>query len=301
MTRAAIELVETDASAGAALLEPFDEQTSFDVAAGRRRLFALRTTPDEVAAGSAVLGGGSLDLFVHQELRARGLGGAAAAELLKRAGDGPLTAWSHGDHPAARALAVRLGFARARTLLQLRSPVDGFDRATPARTNITTFRPGDDDAAWVALNARVFAWHAEQGGLTQADLKQREAEPWFRADDFLLARDDDGTMIGYCWLKIEPDEPSRRSAAAGTAPTAGSRGEDARTMATGEIYVIGVAPEASGRGLGRTLMTAGLTRLRERGCAEAELYVEADNHNAVHLYRSLGFRDHRVHVQYARA
>ncbi|GAA4177074.1 mycothiol synthase [Gryllotalpicola koreensis] len=284
MTPAAVDLVETDASAAGALLDPFDEQTALDVAAGRRALFALRKTQGGSAAGSAVLGAGALDLFVAPEFRAAGLGGAAAARLLERAGAGPLTAWSHEDHPAARALAARFGFTAVRTLLQLRLELLGLDTPPAAATRpsgilFTSFRPGVDDAEWVALNARVFAWHPEQGSTTAADLAERQAEPWFRADDFLVARDDDGAMIGYNWLKIEPDGP---------------------TMSTGEIYVIGVAPEAAGKGLGRSLMDAGLARLRELGCTAAELYVEADNASAVHLYRSLGFRDHRVHVQYAR-
>jgi mycothiol synthase len=280
VTTAAVELIETDASAGAALLRPFDEQASFDVAAGKRALFAVRRTQGRADVGAAVLGDGALDLFVAPEFRAGGLGHAAAQGLLERAGAGPLTAWSHEDHPAARALAARFGFAAARTLLQLRSALSApnAERAALATANIGPFRPGVDDAEWLALNARVFAWHPEQGGLTQTDLAQRVAEPWFRAGDFLLARDDAGALIGYCWLKIE-------GAAGGT----------------GEIYVIGVAPEAAGRGLGRALMTAGLARLRERGCTAAELYVEADNTSAVRLYRSLGFRDEKVHVQYARA
>jgi mycothiol synthase len=86
-------------------------------------------------------------------------------------------------------------------------------------------------------------------------------------------------MVGYNWLKIEPD---------------------AEPPAAGEIYVIGVAPEASAHGLGRALMTAGLARLRERGCHAAELYVEGDNAPAVHLYRALGFVNAAVHVQYSR-
>jgi mycothiol synthase len=283
VTTAAVELIETDASAGAALLRPFDEQASFDVAAGRRALFAVRRTQGRTDVGAAVLGAGALDLFIAPEFRTGGLGHAAVQRLLERAAAGPLTAWSHEDHPAARALAARFGFAAVRTLLQLRLGLDGLEAAAPQQhaepgsPAITPFRPGIDDAEWLALNARVFAWHPEQGGLTQADLAQRLAEPWFRAGDFLLARDDSGVLIGYCWLKIE-------GAAGGV----------------GEIYVIGVAPETAGRGLGRALMTAGLARLRARDCAAAELYVEADNTGAVGLYRSLGFRDERVHVQYAR-
>ncbi|MCL2514383.1 MAG: mycothiol synthase [Microbacteriaceae bacterium] len=277
MTGAAIESMPAGA-ASADLLRPFDEQAALDVAAGRRTLFAVRTTPDGADAGSAVLGLGALDLFIHQELRARGLGAAATAQLLERAGDGPLTAWSHVDHPAARTLADRFGFAAARRLLQMRlaelpeaapEPAPGFE----------AFRPGADDAEWLALNARVFAWHPEQGGVTQRDLDERMSEPWFRADDFLVARDGAGRMRGFCWLKV--DEGSETG--------------------TGEIYVIGVAPEASGHGLGRALTIAGLGRLRDRGCTSAELYTEADNAAAVRLYRALGFAETAAHVQYARS
>jgi len=64
--------------------------------------------------------------------------------------------------------------------------------------------------------------------------------------------------------------------------------------------VVGVSPEWSGHGLGRRLMTAGLERLRRRGAARATLYVEADNEPAVRLYRSIGFADRTVDVQYRR-
>lgn len=279
MTERAVELVEADASAHPSPLEPFDEQASFDVASGVRALFELRA--DGAHAGSAVLGDGALDLFIRPDSRGRGLGAAAAEQLLARAGAGPLTAWSHEDHPAARALAARFGFDAVRTLLQLRLEL-GPPMASHAAPNasphmqIMPFRPGTDDREWLALNARVFAWHPEQGGIAQHDLEQRMAEPWFCPEDFLVARDAADTMVGYCWLKAAGSE-------------------------AGEIYVIGVAPEASGRGLGRALMAAGLNRLRERGCTAAELYVEADNTAAVALYRSLGFGDASVHVQYARA
>ena len=41
--------------------------------------------------------------------------------------------------------------------------------------------------------------------------------------------------------------------------------------------------------------------LRDSGIAVAALYVEADNAAAVALYRSVGFTDHAVDVQYRRA
>lgn len=281
---AARERFQAVAAAAAAVdgYSPFNEQTLLDLAAGRRTPMLLSVRGS--AVGAAVLGQGELDLVVAPAHRGHGHGGEALRQILADAPD-KLTAWSHGDHPAARVLATRFRMAAARTLLQLRAPLTGEALAEPgpqpgqARpgARIVGFRPGVDDADWVALNALVFAQHPEQGSLTGDDLAARQAEPWFDPGDFLVARDEaTGAMIGYIWLKIEPGS------------------------ATGEIYVIGVHPDAAGRGLGRTLLLAGLERLRDRGCTAATLYVEAQNAAAVNLYRSLGFTDFTIDVQYRR-
>ena len=128
-----------------------------------------------------------------------------------------------------------------------------------------------DADAWLELNARAFAGHPEQGAVTRADLDALAAEPWFDADDFLLMWDG-GTLIGYCWLKVEGGE--------------------------GEFYVVGVSPDRQGEGLGRRLVEAGLARLASRGIRTAHLYVEGDNTPALALYRSFGFTPRSVDIQY---
>jgi mycothiol synthase len=252
--------------------DPFNEQTRLDLAAGRREPVLFELGGD--AVGGAAAGGGELDLVIAPRWRRQGIAGAALGELLVRHPD-TRTAWSHGDHPGARALAGRFGFEATRTLLRLRLPLDG-SAVSEAPDAFERFRPGVDEDEWVALNARVFAFHPEQGSVTADDVRDREAEEWFDAGDFLVARDEEGRMIAYNWLKLEP-------------------GSD-----EGEIYVIGVDAGAAGRGLGRRLMSAGLARLRERGASEATLYVESDNEPAVRLYRSMGFADDTVDVQYER-
>lgn len=250
---------------------PFNDQALVDAENGTRRLVFIVEQQESPSAaehlvGAAILDAHEFELVVDPEWRGSGFGNAAVAELISDAQAG-LKAWSHGDHPAARALASRFGFTPVRTLLQLRMPLDGSGEHGAA---FDTFRPGIDDEEWVALNAKIFASHPEQGSLTVDDLRVRENEQWFDPADFLIARNEDGQMVGYNWLKIEDD--------------------------LGEIYVIGV--DAPGRGLGRSLMLAGLDRMRERGCTTAALYVEADNVPAVGLYRSLGFSDHTIDVQY---
>ncbi|WP_348788557.1 mycothiol synthase [Leifsonia sp. NPDC080035] len=267
-----------DAAADADGAAAFDEQTRLDLAAGRRAPWAARDASGAMRA-VAVLGGGALDLVVAPDARGRGVGRQTLSALLEEVPRGALTAWSHGDHPGAHRLAARFGFTAARSLLGMRLMLDGaaHPAAPPHGFSLDRFRPGRDDAEWVGLNQRTFASHPEQGRMTAADLHDRMAEPWFDAGDFLVLRDPDGRMVGYDWLKVGGDDQA------------------------GEIYVLGVDPGLSGRGLGRVLLMAGLARLGERGCREAALYVEGDNDAALWLYRSAGFAVSSTDVQYRRS
>jgi mycothiol synthase len=267
---------------------PFSDQALVSARAGARRIFTA-SVPGGVLVAAAILGEGELELVVDPDQRRQGLGALLLSRLLtefdgtdsRDADPSPPAVWAHGDHPASRILLSRAGLEPIRTLLQLRMPlVASSENAATTAFTIRPFRPGADEEAWIELNARVFASHPEQGRITLADLAAREADAWFDADDFLLAWDD-GRLVGYNWLKVESDESL-----------------DGALL--GEIYVIGVDAAEAGRGLGRSLMLAGLNRLRERGCTVAALYVDADNEGAVRLYRSLGFTDYTIDVQYRR-
>jgi mycothiol synthase len=269
--------------------DPFNEQARLDVESGRRSPIVVTLwpreseTPLDRPVGAAILGRGELDFVIDPLYRGKGFGELAVRGLLATA-RGNLTAWSHGDHPAARRLAERHGFVLDRTLLHLVTPLPSLPPlpgetapdALPDGFTLDAMRVGADDEEWVDLNARIFDTHPEQGRLSVSDLKARQAEPWFDADDVLMLRDASGRLVGYDWVKVE----------------AGA--------SEGEIYVLGVDADLAGRGLGRLLLQAGLTRLAERGCEQAGLYVEADNEAAVHLYRSAGFAEHTIDVQYRR-
>ena len=71
-------------------------------------------------AGFALRRGAEIDVVVAPAARRRGLGTRLAQ--LACAAPGELSAWSHGDHPAARSLAARLGFHRDRELWVMRRP-----------------------------------------------------------------------------------------------------------------------------------------------------------------------------------
>jgi mycothiol synthase len=226
--------------------------------------------------GFALLRDGQLDLAVAPTARGRGIGGRLADQALASAG--PVTAWSHGDHPAAARLAAKNGMRRSRELWVMRRPSSLRlpELVLPLDISIRSYRDSDAEGI-IAVNAAAFAAHPEQGEMDAANLAERMAEPWFDPAGLLLAEDVDGTLLGFHWTKRHDER-------------------------LGEVYVVGISPVAQGRGLGRLLTLAGLHHLVASGVDEVLLYTESDNAPAVHVYSGLGF-DHApedTHVQYQR-
>ncbi|MFF1376386.1 mycothiol synthase [Streptomyces sp. NPDC058308] len=215
------------------------------------------------------------ELVVHPARRGHGHGRALGSALLAESGR-RLRVWAHGGHSAARHLAQVLGLSLFRELRQMRRPLtelDLPDPVLPEGVSIRTFVPGQDDAAWLAVNAEAFAHHPEQGSLTQRDLDDRKAEPWFDPAGFFLA-EKAGELVGFHWTKVHDQER------------------------LGEVYVVGVRPGAQGGGLGKALTTTGLRHLAQSGLPTAMLYVDADNKAAVSVYERLGFVTHETDLMY---
>ena len=74
--------------------------------------------------------------------------------------------------------------------------------------------------------------------------------------------------------------------------------ERGTARAIGEVYVLGVDPEAQGLGVGRALLWQGLRYLREQGLETVMLYVDSANGPAIKLYESSGFTVADVDVLY---
>jgi mycothiol synthase len=263
--------------------------------------------PSELAAYAQVVrsgtGGWVLTLLLDpaDRIDVLAIGAASVHPVLAAVGEhggGPVRWWVRGSNDEDLLLAERLGFDLAREVVQLRVPLPllsppaaptqepsppqetdahdleaGEPEPTPVTTDLVVrpFMPDDEDR-WLEVNNAAFAGHPDQSGWTNDQLAARRKERWYDPAGFLVHEGDDGQIDGFCWTKVH-EEPER----------------------LGEIYVIGVHPDAAGQGLGRALVVAGLQHLTEQGLTTGMLWTEHDNEVARHVYEDgLGFTVHHT-------
>ncbi|MEX0684208.1 MAG: mycothiol synthase [Dehalococcoidia bacterium] len=223
----------------------------------------------------------SCEMTVHPDFRRHGIGRTLLTHVVKHAesqGARRLDVWSYNDSVAGRAMAEAFHLEETRRLLHMhRHPGPPPLPDKPAGASIRTFRPGEDAEMWLHLNNRVFAGHPENGNWTLEDFQVRARQPWFSPDDLLIL-EIDGKPAGFHWLKVRDRTGEGR---------------------VGEVYIIGIAPEYHGRGLGRYLVAEGLTHLSQRGVDAVAVYVDQANERAVALYWSFEFHHHHVDVLYS--
>ena len=290
-------LALADAVAAADGVAALSEQTLLDLRSPVRPVHHLLVEDPTAPGGTGPTGyaqvdaaGASAELAVHPDHRRRGLGRALLDAVSAHAPG--VAIWAHGDLPGARALAAAAGMERVRELLQMAVDLTEWRRgragapsgggtpgaavagAAGATPEVRTFRVGADEEAWVRLNARAFADHPEQGRMSVADMRAREAEDWFDPTLLWLVPAPDSQLLASMWVKVVPGEDS------------------------GEIYALGVDPAAQGRGLGSALTVRALDEMSRRGLRSATLYVEGDNTAARRTYEREGFRCVATDVQY---
>lgn len=243
-----------------------------------------------VAAAVPDDAGTSYELVVHPDHRRQGYG-ASLLDLIVNQQNPTARMWSHGDLPAARSLASSHGLHVVRELWKMARPVQGAptieNPSLPDGFASRSFIPGQDDRAWLDLNARAFVDHPEQGQMGLEDLRERMEQAWFDPAGLLLIEDVSGpqpVLAASHWTKIEPAE-------SGVA--------DAEISHEGEVYVVAVDPTYQGRGLGRAVTALGLAHLAQAGVDTIDLYVEGDNAAAIATYRGWGFEKATADVMYA--
>jgi mycothiol synthase len=237
---------------------------------------------------------GALAGWVHPEAKAlvvepahrrRGIGRALVDEGLRierERGRPELLLGLLPEEPVGHAFVGAAGFAFHSTLwdLDLARDVAVEAPAWPDGVRRRTIDATRDLGPWVDLFNAAFADHPTPLQLDAA----RIAETWdqfpSRDEDLLLAEDDAGP-VGFC-----STEPLRRA--------------DGGVEPRGEIWTVGVRPDAQGRGLGRALLRWGVHHLRETGVETVTLSVNGRNPRALGLYESEGFRRTATRERWAR-
>lgn len=218
--------------------------------------------------------GSSLEIAIQpssEESLIRGLVISTALDIVDRY---PLIYWISQVTPLQDNDTLGFGFRHDSELVQMRItlPVTlgSFDPTKPSTSDLVlrSFQPGVDEDRWIELNNLAFLNHREQGAWTRQSLEERKEMPWFDPAGFLIA-EIDGNMVGSCWTKLHGQK-------------------------VGEIYVICVDPRFQAKGLGRSLLIAGLEYISSTGATTGMLYTSTDNSSAINLYTSIGFHiDHR--------
>jgi mycothiol synthase len=232
-----------------------------------------------------LVAGPSVEAVVHPQHRGKGLGSLILKEAIKICGV-KTRIWSHGDLPAAKAIAASLKLERLWSNLLMSKSLGEIQPVT-SKYPIRTFIPGLDNQAFLALNNKVFADYPDQGGWNEDDLKVRVNESWFDDKGFFVA-EDKGDLIGFCWTKIHGAHTHSHSGG----------DDDHGHEALGEIYVLAVNPDYKGQGIGRDLTITGINYLKYQGLSNVMLYVGVENKPAFNLYKSLGFNEFGSDVMY---
>lgn len=258
---------------------PISDQALLAVSQDRRHLalfYAANDTARSTPLAVGILGQGEIDLVVDPPYRGRGVGSTALQALSAYGPRSGLLAWAHGENPAADTVLARAGFVPVRSLLRMAldpallpdADVDPLAIELPPGYSLHTYGERPTDAAdWVRTNAIAFADHPEQGRVTEADFALMREEPWFDPSELFLLSGPEPGLAGFTWVKTVRE---------------GDRSET-------ELYVIGVDPAHTGRGLGRVLLGVTLARMAQHQPTRVTLYVDGENERAVNMYTAAGF------------
>ena len=166
---------------------------------------------------------------------------------------------------ALRSFLGSAGLAHVRTHLHLRRDgAQAIDAPLPAGAAI---RPAgrDDTAALADLQNAAFDGSWGYAPNTPDTIAYGVFELPDDPPDRVLLLEESGRLLAYCWTHRQ------------------------HAGAPGQIGMVGTAPSAQSRGLGRAVTAAGVNHLVGIGATPIDITVDAENPPALRLYERLGF------------
>lgn len=238
------------------------EQDLFIVETAGKIVGYLDITPE------LILGRVILDCFIHPEHRRRGLASKLLGYALSRAKELNAKVAQARIRPndvAAESALIKLGFRFVRRFLQMRMDFTQLQEKEINRAAqlCRHLQSGEEDKLTEIQN-RSFAGTWGYNPNTVEEITYRLGLSQCSPEDVVLANDGD-RVTGYCWTDITSERK-------------------------GQIFMLGVDPDYRGRGIGKTVLLAGLSYLKSKGFPVAELTVDSQNKAACALYQSIGFK-----------
>jgi len=246
-----------------------------------KNLIGLMNLNPELKIGRVIL-----DCWVHPDHRRRGLATKLFECATKRAKElGAKTACVNIPEKdvIAKKVLPRFGFKLVRRFLELRLDIAQARWQSIDQTSLEYrhLKRGEEDEL-TRLQNRCFAGSWGYNPNTVEEIIYRTTLSNCSPEDIILACDG-AKPIGYCWSTIKPEEN-----------TASGKSE-------GRIYMLGVDPGYRGKGIGKLILLAGLSCLKNREIRIAELTVDSENKAACALYQSAGFEICSITLWYEKA
>ena len=216
-----------------------------------------------------------LECMIHPQHRRHGVATALLREVSRHAGEADCWAMQvciPQANLAARGFASRLGFKFIRHFYELKLDLDTI-RLRDREPSGYIFRRLEhheaDTLTYIQNRAFADSWGFNPN--TPDEIAYRinlsSCSPENILMVYLKKR-----AIAYCWTRVMIEDH----------PAAGSM--------KGEIHMLGVDPDFRKKGIGRSVLLAGLADLKSRGVAIVELTADGEDPAALGLYESVGFK-----------